>query len=176
LHLQAGIRGYEYNCTVFGFPASCCRLVVGVRPQKTRIRRDGLALVALLLLVFTPIHAQVCAPGGLRVFVTDSQESPVLGADVAIKSDPAPLGQHVTSSEGTADFNRLPCGSWQVSAFKEGFEPAMKTVNIATGSPAEVRLTLNPKAQATSVDVADELPPVEGYAAPGSRSGAVARG
>ena len=161
MHLQAGIRGYEYNCTVFGFPASCCRLVVGVRPQKTRIRRDGLALVALLLLVFTPIHAQVCAPGGLRVFVTDSQESPVLGADVAIKSDPAPLGQHVTSSEGTADFNRLPCGSWQVSAFKEGFEPAMKTVNIATGSPAEVRLTLNPKAQATSVDVADELPPVE---------------
>jgi hypothetical protein len=97
----------------------------------------------------------------LRVFVTDSQESSVLAADVQVASNPAPSGDHLTGSEGTVDFGKLPCGSWRVSATKEGFEPALKTVEIVPGTPAEVRLTLNPKMQVTSVDVTDTVPPVE---------------
>jgi hypothetical protein len=115
------------------------------------------------IVVFTSISlaAQTCAPGELRVFVLDSQQGPVFDAQARIGPDNAPIDERLTGSQGVADFKNVPCGSVNVTASKEGFQPAVKAVQIASGSNVEITLILNPKMQRDSVDVTEAAPPVE---------------
>ena len=120
-----------------------------------------LAGVALLLLMAAALSGQTCAPGELRVFVIDSQGGPVFGAKVHAAFEPAAPPDQTTPASGAVDFQKAPCGIWTVLASKEGFETAAQNVTIGAGAAAEVSLTLNPKRQASSVDVSDSAPPVE---------------
>jgi len=117
----------------------------------------------LLLLLLVPLVAcaQTCAPGELRVFVVDTEQGPVFDAQVRITSDFGTPAERTTESSGTSDFAQIPCGVWSVLAAKEGFEPAVKTVQITSAANLEVTLTLNPKMQSASVDVTDTVVPVE---------------
>lgn len=118
-------------------------------------------LAALLLLAAAFAPAQTCLPGELRVFVQDSQTGPIFNAQVRISSpETAPL-EHTTQTSGIADFSKVPCGNWNVIVSKDGFEAALKTVQITTSANAELTLTLNPKMQAASVEVSDTVPAVE---------------
>jgi hypothetical protein len=107
------------------------------------------------------IGAQTCPPGELRVFVVDSQGSAVFEANVRIGPEPSPIGQRLTEATGMVNFQKIPCGSWTVSAAREGFETAGKTVQIVGGDVVEVSLTLSPKMVRSSVDVVESAPPVE---------------
>lgn len=131
-----------------------CEMVYPPRTVRMRLVTVFLALVA------GPVMAQNCQPGEVRVFVVDSQNGPVLNANVRIASpDGKPFAERLTNTPGGADFQGVPCGSWLVTASKDGFEPASKT--FQRPSVQSVTLILNPKMQVSSVDVTDSTPPVE---------------
>jgi hypothetical protein len=115
----------------------------------------------VLLLGCFDACAQSCLPGELHVFVKDSQEAPIFGAQVRVGSDSREIGTHATPSMGLADFSDVPCGSWTVRAVKEGFEDTIHTVEIAGAGVVEVSLTLLPQIKRSSMDVTDTPPPVE---------------
>ena len=121
-----------------------------------------LLFAVVLLGSFTPLTSQVCAPGELRVFVVDSQDTPVFDAEIRVSRHQAlsPDDRTVKSS-GTSDFEKLECGMWVVTVTKEGFEPAAKSVEITNNARADVSLILNPKMQLSKVDVTDTVPPIE---------------
>ena len=125
-------------------------------------------LVVLLPYLVLPLamSAQTCATGELRVFVVDSQEGPIFEAQVRISAAEGMPIEHATQSNGIADFQDVPCGDWSVIVAKEGFETAVKTVQIKSGTNAEVSLTLTPKMQVSSVDVSDTVPLVEQTSTP----------
>jgi len=100
--------------------------------------------------------SQTCAPGELRVFVLDSQQGPVFDAQCKIG-----IEERLTGTQGVVDFKNVPCGPVTVTASKEGFQPAVKIVQMASGANLEVTLILNPKMQRDSVDVTETAPPVE---------------
>ncbi len=125
----------------------------------------GALWLAVLLIPATGASAQTCMPGELRVIVIDSQEGPVFDAEVGLSSDKTALEKHSTQTTGIADFKGIPCGAWNVTATKEGFEAKTQAVQIASGANFELRLILTPKMQVTSVDVTDTAPRLEQSAA-----------
>src|SRR5262249_29066460 len=55
----------------------------------------------------------------------------------------------------------LPCGSWNLTITKEGFEVATRAVEIGNVPALEFTVVLTPLRQVSSVDVNDTPPPVE---------------
>jgi hypothetical protein len=121
-----------------------------------------LSVAFLMLGLSSLLLSQTCTPGELRVFVVDSQETPVFQAEVRVarRLTPSPDDRKVISS-GTSDFEKLECGIWHVTVSKEGFEPAAKSIEITNASRSEVSLILNPQMQLSKVDVTDTVPPIE---------------
>jgi hypothetical protein len=119
-------------------------------------------VAGVLLGCLTPLISQTCTPGELRVFVVDSQDTPVFDAEIRVSRQQAvsPDDRAVKSS-GTSDFEKVECGIWIVTVTKEGFEPAAKSVEITSNERAEVSLVLNPRMQLSKVDVTDTAPPIE---------------
>jgi hypothetical protein len=119
--------------------------------------------IAAILLVAPSAWAQAptCAPGELRIFVLDSQQGPVFDAQTRIGPENTPLEERLTGTQGVADFKNVPCGDLTVTASKEGFQQAVKVVQMANGANVEITLILNPKMQKASVDVTEAAPPVE---------------
>jgi hypothetical protein len=97
--------------------------------------------------------AQSCQPGEIRVLVKDSQEAPIYDAKVRVGSDATEVATQSTPASGLAEFEAVPCGTWTVKAVKEGFEDASASVEITGAPPVEITLTMNPKANRSSVDV-----------------------
>ena len=91
----------------------------------------------------------------------DTEQGPVFDAQVRLSSDSGAPVEQVTQSSGITDFKEVACGAWTVLAAKEGFEPATQTVQITSGANVEITLTLNPKMQSTSVEVSENVAPVE---------------
>ncbi len=113
-------------------------------------------LTLAAIVVFAPcscVWAQTCAPGELRVFVVDSQAGPIFDASVRIVSGKDTLGESSTLSLGAVDFPSLPCGAVNVSATKDGFDPATGSTMVTNAGHAEITLTMTPQAQRSSVDV-----------------------
>src|SRR5579863_768371 len=125
------------------------------------MRLPAYALATALVSIAGGLRGQTCAPGELRVIVVDSQASAIFNADVSLNSDAASIPNRSTQTTGVADFQNLPCGSWNVTAAKEGFETVTRTVEIASAANIEVTLLLTPRRQVTSVDVSGTPPPVE---------------
>jgi hypothetical protein len=121
-----------------------------------------LAALALLipLLSFRAV-GQTCRPAELRVFVKDSQESPIFDAQVQLSSTSAGVGLRTTPASGLVEFENVACGSWTVRASKTGFEDGAVTVQIGSEPSVEITLTLKPQIAHSSVDVTETPPPVE---------------
>src|SRR5258708_2722026 len=113
------------------------------------------------LITVCGLSAQTCKPGELRVLVVDSQESGVLGADVDVSSENASLGKGGRGAVGCAGFENVPCGGWNITGVKEGFQTGNQTVRIASGANVTVTVVLSLKVQVTSVDVTATANPVE---------------
>ena len=114
------------------------------------------SLTLAAIFVFTTcgdVLAQTCAPGELRVFVVDSQAGPIFDANVRIVSGQDTLGESSTLSLGAVDFPKLPCGPVNVSAAKDGFDPATRTIVVTNAGHLQITLTMTPQAQRSSVDV-----------------------
>jgi len=130
-----------------------------------QFRGSLLFATLLVLLCGARLSAQTCRPGELRVFVLDSQEGSVFEADVRMAFGDQSLGSHDTGTAGFADFARIPCGPWTVTASKEGFESSIRAVQISSAANLEITLVLTPKMQSTTVDVTETQVPVEQSAA-----------
>ena len=87
------------------------------------------------------------------MFVVDSQAGPIFDASVRIVSGNNTLGESSTLSLGAVDFPKLPCGPVNVSATKDGFDPASGATVVTNAGHAEITLTMTPQAQRSSVDV-----------------------
>ena len=124
-------------------------------------RRAPAILGCVLLFSALPAAAQTCQPGELRILVLDSDQSPVPGAELRISTEGTTTDLRLVRTLGTADVERVPCGMLAVSASKEGFETATKTIEITSSANLNLTLILNPKAQHISVDVTDTAPQVE---------------
>ncbi len=130
------------------------------------VPRSRLFVAAMLPLALEICaHAQNCVPSELRVFVNDSQRAPVVQAEVRLASTGTSLAPRETDTEGFTDFTRVACGTWEVTASKEGFETTAVAIVMPGGAGQEVTLILEPKRQSTSVDVTETEPPVEQSAA-----------
>jgi hypothetical protein len=123
--------------------------------------RLTIAMAAFFLGFTTPLYSQTCKPGELRVFVVDSQDSPVFDAEIRVSQEPPSPNDRTAKSTGTNDFENVPCGTWLVTISKEGFETAAKSVQIASGASAEVSVTLNLQTQSSKMEVSEKSPPVE---------------
>jgi hypothetical protein len=117
--------------------------------------------VAVTLVLIPSLPAQTCAPAELRVIVIDSQESPVFDADVQAASGAEALPSRSTQTSGIAEFQKIPCGSWNVTVTKDGFETVARPAQVGRVSVTELRVVLTPKMQTSSVDVTETAPPVE---------------
>ncbi len=124
-------------------------------------RRSQLALAAILLALGVRLCAQACVPGELRVFVVDSDEAPIAAAEVHMISADEALPNRPTDTEGFAAFTGVGCGSWSVTASKEGFETTSNSILMESGGGQELTLFLNPKRQSTNVNVSATQPPVD---------------
>ena len=83
------------------------------------------ACITVLVPSFTsPLGAQTCASGEVRVIVIDSQESVIADAEVRVTSDTSVLGSLSTQIAGRAEMGNVPCGVWKVVVTKDGFEPS----------------------------------------------------
>lgn len=119
-------------------------------------------LAAAAVCAFAPrVSAQACLPGELRVVVIDSQESFVYDAEVRVTSEVGVLGDRSTATLGYAEFQNAPCGTWKVTATKEGFETVMREVAIRSAEKLQIRLIVTPRMQSSSVDVVEAVSPVE---------------
>jgi hypothetical protein len=123
--------------------------------------RFSLVIAAALISFLPTLRSQTCTPGELRVVVADSQESPVFGAEIVVSQQPPSANDRTAKTNGTTDFEQLPCGTWLVTVTKEGFEPALKSIQVTSGTRAEVALVLNPRIQSSKLDVTEKAPPVE---------------
>ncbi len=102
-----------------------------------------------------------CKSGELRVYVKDSQESPVFDVQIRAASTATGSARRTTGAMGIADFENIPCGSWTIQALKQGFEESVITVQITSGINTDVSLTLNPSVVHSSIDVTEKPAIVE---------------
>jgi hypothetical protein len=121
-----------------------------------------LLVCALALLLPSSAPAQTCLPGEMRIFIQDSQESPIFGARVRVSSAAIELSERTTPATGIADYQNVTCGSWTVRASKEGFEDTVATGQVTGPGPVELTLTLNPQIHRSSIEVTETVEaPVE---------------
>ena len=81
--------------------------------------------------------------------------APPVAATVPVEIHTAPEGASIRINDqdrGTSNLKLdLPAGTYQLTAAKEGYQPAVATVTAASGAPASVDLTLQPLAQTARV-------------------------
>jgi hypothetical protein len=124
-----------------------------------RFRYSAFAIV--LLAAGGRISGQACKPGELRVYVKDSQESPIFDAQVRVGSDTKDVGLETTRAKGIADFAEIPCGTWTVRTLKPAFEEAVETIEITSGANTELSVVLRPSIVHTSAEVVEKAPAIE---------------
>lgn len=93
--------------------------------------------------------------------VIDSQESAIFDAAVSVGAGAVSLGKKSTAAQGSAAFQKVPCGIWQVTVSKEGFRTGTKSADVTSGENVSVTVALDLSVQTTSVDVVESPPPLE---------------
>ncbi|MFL6448900.1 MAG: carboxypeptidase regulatory-like domain-containing protein [Bryobacteraceae bacterium] len=124
--------------------------------------RFCVGLIALLVCAFAPsMVAQTCQVTQLRVHVRDSQESPIYDVQVRIQSGDAQPLDRSTGTSGSADFDDIACGSYSITANKQGFAEKTATAEAGKSPIADVTLVLEPMMQHSEVEVKDTAPRIE---------------
>ena len=134
-----------------------------LRPGGRRPEAGAAKILAICLALgaFTAV-GQTCTTLKLRVLVHDPSGGPVSGAEVRIARDSSNAATRSTNEQGVAEFESLACGSWYVTAVKEGFHELRGTAfQITGGTNAELDLTLTSLVVHESVDVHDRAASVQ---------------
>jgi hypothetical protein len=134
-----------------------------VRPGLVRpIRWPGTAPVAFLLGHVVALAGASPAGPGIDVLVVDPSNRPVAHVRIQIKSGQSVVSSAETDQKGHAGFTELKPALYDITAIKDGFEPAQKAdLNLTQGGSVEVELTLVPTlARQESIEVKGTVAPV----------------
>jgi hypothetical protein len=103
-------------------------------------------LVTLVLLVATPVVAQVPAPAGqMRGVITTARRTPAVGAVVLVRPEgaPSPVRVGTTGSSGRFAFDGLVDGTYRAEVRREGYAPVVKSgIEVKAPFRAVVEVTL----------------------------------
>jgi hypothetical protein len=120
------------------------------------------APVALLLWHVAALAGASSAGPGIDVLVVDASNQPVAHVRVQIKTGQSVVSSAETDRKGHAGFTELKPALYDITAIKDGFEPAQKAdLNLSQGGSVEVELTLVPTlARQESIEVKGTVAPV----------------
>src|SRR5215472_3820457 len=97
-------------------------------------------ILAVLLLVSQFAQTDT---GELRVTVTDTEQLPI-AADVDLVSEANGVHEQLrTDDAGALVVKRLPFGMYRITVSRDGFSPALGTVNIQSALPTTYRVSLS---------------------------------
>ena len=96
------------------------------------------AILALLLLLIAPLHAQQTPTSTIRGHITDSTtKQPIAGVTVVLEGRRA-----LTQSDGRFVITGVTAGAHTVRTQMIGYAPVSHDVTVADGAPADVDFTL----------------------------------
>ena len=127
-----------------------------VRPGLVRpMRWHGAAPVTFLLWYVAALAGASSVGPGIDVLVVDPSNQPVANVHVQLKIGQSVVFSTETDQKGHAGFTELKPALYDITATKDGFEPAQKAdLNLTQGGSAEVELTLVPTlARQESIEV-----------------------
>ncbi len=111
----------------------------------------------LTAVVLTSLFAQ-SPPGGITLQVKDSSGAPTEASGILKDLATGSEKTFRTDAQGMSDFRDLPYGRYQVQVGKRGFATQLLAVNVDSGTPAIVMVTLVPSSQAASISVVATTP------------------
>jgi hypothetical protein len=106
-----------------------------------------------------PAFVQAAVLGSVHIIVRDTQDQPLAGAQVEIKSASAAWSRSViTDSRGEALFATVPIGDYALSVSQSGFAVDTRALTIVSGSAitARVQLSAGPTLQSVTVSALAE--------------------
>jgi hypothetical protein len=133
----------------------------------------AIVAIALIAVLVSQAHKRNRRTGVTVATIQVDVTTTPAGASIRIapeQSGASPAGAEAAETKCTSNCKvDLAPGSYQVTAFLDGFQPATSTLTVATGQPAVVDLTLMPQAQSvrilTDLDQGkvafDDQPPVD---------------
>jgi hypothetical protein len=126
------------------------------------MRLCAAAPVALLLWHVAALAGASSAGPGIDVLVVDPSNQPVPHVRVQLKTGQDVVSSAETNQKGHAEFMELKPALYELTATKDGFEPAQKgDLNLSQGGSAYVELTLVPAlARQESIEVKGTVAPV----------------
>ena len=119
-------------------------------------------IAAASLLFFCAAAAQATIFGTVRGTVVDAQRRPVAGAAVTLQALAGQWQQSAaTGDHGRYAFAVVPVGRYQLSATSGAFTPAVRTVEVGSGSVMTVDLKLAMPRVSEQISVSASAVPVE---------------
>lgn len=98
----------------------------------------------------------------LDVLTVDTQHQAIPGVELQLQIGPNVLYTSCTGADGHAHFPQLPPAHYDLTALKQGLEPARKDAIDLTGSgTVQVELTLVPASHADSIEVKETAAPLQ---------------
>ena len=114
--------------------------------------------VAAVWLLAGAAHATVF--GTVRGIVHDAQHRPIAGSEVILKDETSDYTQKTESdADGEFHFDAVPVGTYTITVTHEGFDGAMQTVSVLSGTAPILHFPLNIKTQNESVTVSADAAP-----------------
>ena len=135
-----------------------------VWPSHTLHRLPRRAVPAALLLCHVAALAGASPTGpGIDVLVVDPSNQPVAHVRVQLKTGQSVVSSAETDQKGHAGFSELKPALYDITATKDGFEPADRAdLNLSQGGSVDVELTLVPTlARRDRIEVKGTVAPVE---------------
>src|SRR5271157_1534951 len=131
--------------------------------SKTRVWTAAGVPVAMLLWNVAALAGASATRPGIDVVVVDQSNQPVAHVRVQLKTGQSVVNSAETDQKGHAGFTELKPALYDITATKDGFEPARKTdLNLPQGDSLYVELTLVPSlVRQESIEVKATVAPVE---------------
>src|SRR6516165_6575219 len=148
-----------------------------------RESRNWVKTIAQLITVCLLCHTVSAAPSSnaeltITVSVVDSDGRPVPGVFVQARSHAGGpvLASGETNVEGKVSLVVIDPHAYEISISREGMEKVTRGVDLSSGLPAAIGITMTPMARRDSVDVNGTADPVaQGATSPQSVNGALAK-
>jgi hypothetical protein len=118
-----------------------------------------LGVLILAPLAFAQQAVNYATLGGL---ITDPSGAVIQGADVTIRQlDTNSTATEKTEHDGRFLFHYLAVGSWELTVKKDGFQTAVRPVNLTVGSAFDIPVTLTIGSAVSTIQVNSDPPVLE---------------
>ncbi len=103
-------------------------------------------IIHKLSIAFLMLASHLALAANIQVRATDDSNHPLSDVKVQVLLQGKIVRSAISNSQGQAEFPELPNGIYDISASKEGFEPALqKHVQVQNNSLESIEIVLSPK-------------------------------